>query len=70
MLERDMSKRESIIGKRHDSTIDRSLNVFDQKRAKGSTPMPEMEVVINNYATCSYICLIKLLNLFFFTNSQ
>ncbi|KAL8489358.1 hypothetical protein ACS0TY_025309 [Phlomoides rotata] len=36
MLERDMSKRESIIGKRHDSTI-------EQKRAKGSTPMPELE---------------------------
>lgn len=41
ILERDKSKRESIIGKRSDS------NVFDQKRAKGSTPMPELEVVIN-----------------------
>ncbi|KAH6779630.1 P-loop containing nucleoside triphosphate hydrolases superfamily protein [Perilla frutescens var. hirtella] len=34
MLERDMNKRESVIGRRHDSTIDRSSNVFDQKRPK------------------------------------
>ncbi|KAL0404825.1 UNVERIFIED_CONTAM: Kinesin-like protein KIN-7O [Sesamum radiatum] len=43
MLERDMSKRESIIGRRRDSTIDRSSNVFDQKRTKGSTALAELE---------------------------
>ncbi|KAL0453198.1 UNVERIFIED_CONTAM: Kinesin-like protein KIN-7O [Sesamum latifolium] len=43
MLERDMSKRESIIGRRRDSTIDRSSNVFDQKRTKGSTALAEVE---------------------------
>ncbi|KAI3472268.1 hypothetical protein Pfo_029756 [Paulownia fortunei] len=43
MLERDMSKRESIIGRRRDSTIDRSSNVFDQKRGKGSTALADLE---------------------------
>ncbi|XP_011075412.1 kinesin-like protein KIN-7O isoform X2 [Sesamum indicum] len=43
MLERDMSKRESIIGRRRDSTIDRSSNVFDQKQTKGSTALAELE---------------------------
>lgn len=51
VLERDMSKRESIIGRRRDSTIDRSSNVFDQKRAKGSTSLAELEVVISNCET-------------------
>lgn len=45
MLERDMSKRESNIGRRRDSTIDRSSTVFDQKRSKGS--LPDLEVVTN-----------------------
>lgn len=44
-----MSKRESIIGRMRDSTIDRTSNVFDhQKRAKGSTALAELEVVISN----------------------
>ncbi|KAL6555341.1 hypothetical protein OROGR_006599 [Orobanche gracilis] len=36
MLERDMSKHESISGRRHDSVIDRGSNIFDHKRNKGS----------------------------------
>ncbi|KAK6149072.1 hypothetical protein DH2020_016597 [Rehmannia glutinosa] len=43
MLERDMSKRESIIGRRRDSTIDRSSNIFDHKRNKGSNSFADME---------------------------
>ncbi|KAL7097766.1 hypothetical protein ACP275_10G163100 [Erythranthe tilingii] len=43
-IERDMSKRESIIGKMRDPTTDRSSNVFDQKRAKGSAALAELEV--------------------------
>ncbi|EYU18637.1 hypothetical protein MIMGU_mgv1a000444mg [Erythranthe guttata] len=42
-IERDMSKRESIIGKMRDPTTDRSSNVFDQKRAKGSAALAELE---------------------------
>ncbi|KAK4485521.1 hypothetical protein RD792_008163 [Penstemon davidsonii] len=40
-LERDMSKRESIIGRRRDSTVDTSSNIFDRKRAKGSSALVE-----------------------------
>ncbi|KAK6124670.1 hypothetical protein DH2020_041592 [Rehmannia glutinosa] len=43
MLERDMSKRESIIGRRRDSNIDRSSNIFDHKRNKGSNSFADME---------------------------
>ena len=35
LLERDFSKRDSLAGKRRDSVLDRSSNVFDPRRAKG-----------------------------------
>lgn len=34
LLERDISKRDSLAGRRRDSVIDRSARVFDPKRAK------------------------------------
>ncbi|CAL5367953.1 unnamed protein product [Camellia sinensis] len=34
-LQRDISKRESLAGRKRDSIIDRSSNVFDPRRAKG-----------------------------------
>ncbi|PIN18320.1 Kinesin-like protein [Handroanthus impetiginosus] len=43
LLERDMNKRESTLGRRRDSTIVRSSNVFDQKRAKDSAALIELE---------------------------
>lgn len=35
LLERDINKRELLAGRRRDSVVDRSSNVFDPKRAKG-----------------------------------
>lgn len=35
LLERDINKRESLAGRRRDSVVDRTSNVFDPKRAKG-----------------------------------
>lgn len=35
LLERDINKRESIVGRRRDSVSDRNSKVFDPKRAKG-----------------------------------
>uniref|UniRef100_A0A5B7BK84 Putative centromere-associated protein E isoform X3 n=1 Tax=Davidia involucrata TaxID=16924 RepID=A0A5B7BK84_DAVIN len=35
LLERDISKRDSLVARRRDSVIDRSSNVFDPKRVKG-----------------------------------
>ncbi|KAI3692015.1 hypothetical protein L6452_31820 [Arctium lappa] len=35
ILERDITKRESIAGRRRDSVMDRSSNLFDSRKAKG-----------------------------------
>ena len=35
ILERDITKRESIAGRRRDSVMDRSSNIFDPRKAKG-----------------------------------
>jgi hypothetical protein len=35
LLERDINKRESIVGRRRDSVSDRNSKAFDPKRAKG-----------------------------------
>lgn len=42
MLECDMNKRESVIGRSRDSIVDRSSNVVDQKRIKGSNAFAEL----------------------------
>ncbi|KAJ0716663.1 putative plus-end-directed kinesin ATPase [Helianthus annuus] len=36
ILERDMTKRETIAGRRRDSVMDRSSNIFDSRKVKGS----------------------------------
>ncbi|CAI9782842.1 unnamed protein product [Fraxinus pennsylvanica] len=41
VLERDMSKRDSVVGRRRDSVIDRSSNAFEHKRTKGLNPLAE-----------------------------
>ncbi|XP_073292654.1 kinesin-like protein KIN-7O isoform X2 [Primulina huaijiensis] len=43
LLERDMSKRDTIFGRRHETTTERNSNVFDQKRAK-DTASVELEM--------------------------
>lgn len=35
LLERDINKHESIVGRRRDSVVDRNSKVFDPKKAKG-----------------------------------
>ncbi|KAL6987278.1 hypothetical protein U1Q18_013029, partial [Sarracenia purpurea var. burkii] len=49
LLERDINKRESLAGKRHDSVVDRSSNVFDQKRGKGPTISFEQTLEVEDY---------------------
>ncbi|KAL2501882.1 P-loop containing nucleoside triphosphate hydrolase superfamily protein [Forsythia ovata] len=44
VLERDMSKRDSVVGRRRDSVIDRSSNAFEHKRTKGLSPLAEQEL--------------------------
>ncbi|XP_022883144.1 kinesin-like protein KIN-7O [Olea europaea var. sylvestris] len=41
VLERDMSKRDSVVGRRRDSVIDRSSNAFEHKRNKGLSMLAE-----------------------------
>ncbi|KAL3533577.1 hypothetical protein ACH5RR_007098 [Cinchona calisaya] len=43
ILERDISKRDSVVGKRRDSIVDRSSNVFDPKRGRGLAIAVEQE---------------------------
>ncbi|XP_073119255.1 kinesin-like protein KIN-7O isoform X2 [Henckelia pumila] len=43
LLERDMSKRDTLFGRRHETTTERSSNMFDQKRAKGTAAV-ELEM--------------------------
>lgn len=54
ILERDINKRDSIIGRRRDSVVDSSSNVFDSKRAKNSSVCVEHAVqvgmVCSNYS--------------------
>jgi len=35
LLERDISKRDSLAGRRRDSMVDRSSKMFDPKKSKG-----------------------------------
>lgn len=44
VLERDISKRDSVVGKRCDSAVERSSNVFEPKR--GRSPAIAVDQVI------------------------
>nr|GMD43022.1 kinesin-like protein KIN-7O isoform X1 [Ipomoea batatas] len=41
ILERDINKHDSIVGRRRDSVVDRSSSVFEAKRAKGAAFLAE-----------------------------
>ncbi|XP_071909919.1 kinesin-like protein KIN-7O isoform X3 [Coffea arabica] len=43
ILERDISKHDSVVGKKRDSIIDRSSNLFDPKRGRGLAIAVEQE---------------------------
>ncbi|CAI9099661.1 OLC1v1036517C1 [Oldenlandia corymbosa var. corymbosa] len=43
ILERDISKRDSVVGRKRDSIVDRSSNVFDPKRGRGLAIAVEQE---------------------------
>lgn len=64
VLERDMSKRDSVVGRRRDSVIDRSSNAFEHKRNKGLSMLAEqaMQVRIGKFGL-AYNRIIKILEL-------
>ncbi|XP_076950142.1 kinesin-like protein KIN-7O [Bidens hawaiensis] len=43
VLERDMTKRETIAGRRRDSVMDRSSNIFDSRKVKGPAVVDQEE---------------------------
>lgn len=46
ILERDINKHDSIIGRRRDSVVDRSSNAFEAKRAKGAAFLAEQTMQV------------------------
>lgn len=47
LLERGISKQDSIASKRRDSTVERSSKVFDRKRAKSSFALSEQKMQVS-----------------------
>lgn len=54
LLERDISKRDSLAGRRRDSMVDRSSKMFDPKKSKGLAASFEetMQMVTLNINIC------------------
>ncbi|THF98498.1 hypothetical protein TEA_005993 [Camellia sinensis var. sinensis] len=54
-LQRDISKRESLAGRKRDSIIDRSSNVFDPRRAKGLSVSYDQTFQVKKWASIRHI---------------